>query len=385
MPVGARLAIFPGTNAAPAASTRAGVRPIQAELSRPQPPLPHITWRGVAVVALAWLLYSAAFAAYFSVVISTALGNAFVDQLAGNTVQALFGLPVWLLVVRGLDRAAWPWRLAAHVVICPIYVALLWQTSVWLAGVLGDPPIDPELVKWNLLGVFFTYALEFSLFHVARSAQKLRWRDAHEAELTRLLREQELAVLRAQLHPHFLFNSLNTISATITEDAEEARRLIARLGDVLRYAVDTVDEDFVPLQREWQLTRSYLDVEQARLGDRLVLVTELAPDTLEAPVPPMVLQPLVENAIRHAIAPAPEGGSLRIESRRDGAHLRLEVANTGIVPASPPDADQRSGTGLRNIRARLRGLYGESAQLHLDTPADGRFVVTVVLPVPGDR
>ena len=136
-------------------------------------------------------------------------------------------------------------------------MAANWYTMDLVSrSMYGAPIVPADLVIWQLLGFVFTCMVQFALFHIVRAGQKLRWRESRQAALERLLREQQLAVLRSQLNPHFLFNSLNTISAVLDRDAEQARRLIARLGDVLRYAVDSVERDSVSLAEEWELMRS---------------------------------------------------------------------------------------------------------------------------------
>ena len=200
------------------------------------------------------------------------------------------------------------------------------------------------------------------------------------------MREQELAVLKAQLHPHFLFNCLNTISATVSADPEEARRLIARLADILRYSVDTTGQNLVPFDREWQLTRSYLELEEKRLGDRLRLQLTVDPEASDVPVPPMVLQPLVENAVRHGLAASASGGDLMVAAKVIDDHLRMEVRDTGVGASGVDLAALMSrGTGLRNISARLQTLYGEAAHLEATSPSKGGFRVVVTLPAGGPR
>ena len=348
------------------------------------PPLPRITLRGVLLTAAGWLLYTVAFEIYFAVMLGAPFGASLPGRAIGSAWLALYSVPVWLVVIRGLDRSAWGWRVLAHAGLCPLYVAANWYTMDLLSRRMYGAPIVPaDLVIWQLLGFLFTYMVQFGLFHIVRAGQKLRWRESRQAALERLLREQQLAVLRSQLNPHFLFNSLNTISAVLGRDAEQARRLIARLGDVLRYAVDSVERDSVSLAEEWELTRSYLEVEQARLGDRLEVLAEMA-GAPTCQVPPMILQPLVENAVVHGIAPLPEGGQLRVSAEETPDRVVLTVSNTGAAVAGDAALWESRGTALRNIRTRLRTLYGERADLRLSSPAAGGFEAVVRLPGSAD-
>ena len=349
------------------------------------PPLPRITPRGVLLTVAGWLLYTVLFEIYFAVMLGAPLGASLPGRAIGSAWMGLYSVPVWLVVVRGLDRSAWGWRVLAHAALCPLYVAANWYTMDLISRrIYGAPIVPAELVIWQLLGFVFTYMVQFGLFHIVRAGQKLRWRESRQAALERLLREQQLAVLRSQLNPHFLFNSLNTISAVLGQDAEKARRLIARLGDVLRYAVDSVERDSVSLAEEWALTRSYLEVEQARLGGRLEVLAEMAGPVLSCQVPPMILQPLVENAIVHGIAPLPEGGRLRVSAEQAPDRVVLAVSNTGPAVAGDAALWESRGTALRNIRTRLRTVYGEGAELRLSSPAAGGFEAVVRLPGGAD-
>src|SRR5262249_36052627 len=151
--------------------------------------------------------------------------------------------------------------------------------------------------------------------------------------------------------PHFLFNTLHTISALMHQDVELADRMLTRLADLLRLTLDNAGLQEVPLQQELEFIQPYLEIEQARLGSRLQVQMEIDPETRDATVPNLVLQPLVENAIRHGIAPRPEGGRLAIRTRRTPEHLQLEVADDG---PGLPDPDEgvpcREGFGLKNTR-----------------------------------
>ncbi|MCY3737296.1 MAG: histidine kinase [Gemmatimonadaceae bacterium] len=349
------------------------------------PPLPRITPRGVLLTAAGWLLYTVLFEIYFAVMLGAPFGASLPGRAIGSAWLALYSVPVWLVVIRGLDRSAWGWRVLAHAGLCPLYVAANWYTMDLISRRMYGAPIVPaDLVIWQLLGFVFTYMVQFGLFHIVRAGQKLRWRERRQAALERLLREQQLAVLRSQLNPHFLFNSLNTISAVLGQDAEKARRLIARLGDVLRYAVDSVERDTVSLAEEWALTRSHLEVEQARLGERLEVQAEMA-GALACQVPPMILQPLVENAIVHGIAPLPDGGQLRVSAEQTPDRVVLTVSNTGAAVAGDVALWESRGTALRNIRTRLRTLYGDGADLRLSSPAAGGFEAVVRLPAGGSH
>jgi LytS/YehU family sensor histidine kinase len=179
----------------------------------------------------------------------------------------------------------------------------------------------------------------------------------------------------AQLQPHFLFNTLNAISALVPEDPVIAQRLLARLGDLLRLSIAQHRTQLNPLADEVDFTDAYLAIEQTRLGDRLRIVRRIAPQALAVEVPALLLQPLVENAVRHGIAPLVEGGTLTIEAAVEGERLRLVVADDGKGADHVGD-----GIGLGNARQRLRQLYGDRQSLEIETAPGKGFRVTVEIP-----
>jgi LytS/YehU family sensor histidine kinase len=205
---------------------------------------------------------------------------------------------------------------------------------------------------------------------------KYRERELHASQLAAQLAQAELQALRMQLHPHFLFNTLHTVSALMHKDVELADDMLSRLGDLLRRTLDTAQAQEVPLQQELEFIQTYLEIEQARLGSRLHVRFETEPETLDVLVPNLILQPLVENAVRHGIAPRLEGGRLVVRARRESDRLELEVEDDG--PGLPADfADRpREGLGLANTRARLAALYGPAHQFELaSVPPRGLRVV----------
>jgi LytS/YehU family sensor histidine kinase len=206
--------------------------------------------------------------------------------------------------------------------------------------------------------------------------RKYRDRELHASRLEAQLSQAQLQVLKMQLHPHFLFNTLNAISALVHEDADLAERMIARLGELLRSTLEAADRQEVPLRQEVEFIRPYLEIERARMGDRLKVELDIDPAALDAHVPNLLLQPLVENAIRHGIAPRAEPGRIEVRARREEGRLRLEVCDDGPGLAAGP----REGVGLTNTRARLRQLYGEEHCFEMSNGAGRGLTVRVTIP-----
>jgi LytS/YehU family sensor histidine kinase len=196
-------------------------------------------------------------------------------------------------------------------------------------------------------------------------------------ELESLLHQAQLQALRNQLNPHFLFNVLHSIAELVHTNPKLAEQLIVRLGELLRQVLNSSTLQEVPLADELALVRGYVEIEQMRLGDRLRVQWEIDPEELQARVPSLILQPLVENAIQHGIAATGQAGVVTIRARRHGGFLQLQVHDTGpgINQAAPARAE---GIGLSNTRARLERLYGDRQSLDLDAHAG--WLVSMRIP-----
>jgi two-component system, LytTR family, sensor kinase len=198
---------------------------------------------------------------------------------------------------------------------------------------------------------------------------------AEAAELHAQVTDARLNALRTQLNPHFLFNTLNAVSTLVDEDPPGARRMIARLSDLLRHTLDG-DEQEIPLARELEMLRRYLDIMEVRFQDKLEVSIETEPSLHDALVPNLVLQPLVENAFRHGLGLMQTAGRVTVRAVRDDGDLVLTVRDNGRGPANPV----REGVGLTNTRARLTQLYGARQQLALTAAEGGGAVVEVRIP-----
>ena len=165
--------------------------------------------------------------------------------------------------------------------------------------------------------------------HALDYYRKLQERELRASQLEAQLAQSQLQLLKMQLHPHFLFNTLNAISALIRESPDEADEMVSRLGNLLRMTLETAGLQEVPFKKELEFLKHYLDIEQTRFQDRLKVEMAIEPETLDGLVPSMILQPLVENSVRHGVAPRPEGGCIKIKAWRDNSLLRLEVEDDG--------------------------------------------------------
>ncbi len=308
--------------------------------------------------------------------------------LADYYVFALLSVPA-ILVARRFPAVGlrWPVAAAVHLAGGALFslgwIALRavweqWRTRMELA------PTTFEAAFSQALGLtFFFNLLWYGGIVAAQNAVTYYWkfheRELHAAALETRLTEARLQALQMQLNPHFLFNTLNAIASLMHKDVDAADRMIVRLSELLRYALDSTDEQEVPLHQELDFLGRYLDIQRARFGERLVIRQEIAPDVLDARVPNLILQPLVENAIEHGIEPRARAGEILLRAFRRGAMLILEVQDNGkgLAPGGKP----AEGIGLANTRARLQQLYGASQRLELQPASPEGLVVHIELPL----
>jgi two-component sensor histidine kinase len=230
------------------------------------------------------------------------------------------------------------------------------------------------LIYWAMLGV--SHALNY--YH------RYQDRERRAVTLEARLAQNQLQLLKMQLHPHFLFNTLNAISALIHLDVEAADRMLARLGDLLRLVLENDGIQEVRLQQELDFLKAYVEIEEIRFGPRLNVCLHAEPDVRDACVPSLILQPLVENAIRHGLSSHDRAGRIQVRASRLGEVLRLEVEDDGPGLTVKPNC-LREGVGLSNTRARLQQLYGVAHRFELDGQPGNGLVVTIDIPFREDR
>jgi signal transduction histidine kinase len=209
---------------------------------------------------------------------------------------------------------------------------------------------------------------------------RYRQGELHAAQLSAELAQAQLQALRTQLHPHFLFNTLNGIATLVHRDPEAADQMIARLSALLRLTLEGVGVQEVPLAKEIDFLTSYLEIEKVRFGDRLTVEMQIASEVLGARTPYLILQPLVENAIRHGIAPRAQPGRIEIRAASENGSLVLEVRDNGPGLAAASETSTRPGMGLSNTRSRLEKLYGEHQRFEMKNGIDGGLVVSLSIP-----
>lgn len=277
-------------------------------------------------------------------------------------------------------------HLAALTIFCTIH-QLAFMLVTWLVDGLPGAPVSAFFD--NFWGKFFNgvylgvmiYSLIVFAIHAFVFYQNFRAEEEQKLQVTAQLARAELHALKMQLHPHFLFNTLHSISSLVLEEPPRANAMIARLGDFLRLTLEHSERQFVTLKEEIEFARCYLEIEQERFSDRLRIEFDVAAESLTAEVPHLILQPLVENAIQHAVAPRTAGGSIKICAKRLGETARIEIADSGSgVEAKPGVSTNGQGVGLANVRGRLKQHYGANHKFELNNnPAGG---LTVILEIP---
>ena len=359
-------------------------------MSGPSPALRQVLkWLGFAAF---WTLVGLAFAAQFYLS-SNLLGRsitwveAITYSLGDWYVWALLSLPIARFARRFPPEEGPAWRtaaihLAAALGFSLAYVvlrALVGQAHSWL---LDEPVTFPEVFRplwvrtfpFNLL----IYGVIIAVSHSIDYYRKYHERTVHALELEKHLAEARLQALLRQLKPHFLFNTLNGIASLMHSDVQAADRMLVRLAELLRLTMSHPGQPLTRLQDEITFIEKYLEIERIRFRDRLSVTIDVDPAALEAQVPSLILQPLVENAIRHGVEPYARPGRIELVVRCEPGTVVLTVRDNGA--GEPAGGFSREGIGLGNTRARLRELYGEQHRFELANHPDGGLIVRVPLP-----
>jgi len=247
--------------------------------------------------------------------------------------------------------------------------------KIVMEGALTRALLSPGRIVFGVNKLYMAILVYWILIAAVQFAEQRRVSQAREVRASQLqteLARAEVEALKMQLHPHFLFNTLNAISGLMREDVEAADLMLTQLGELLRKTLETEGRQEVPLADEIQWLQTYLTIQQTRFGERLRVDIDVPADCQAALVPTLILQPIVENAIRHGFGATPGPGRVTIAARREDGRLRIDVADEGPGAVEP----LREGYGLRNTRARLRVLHADAASLVVERRAGGRGTVS---------
>ncbi len=284
-----------------------------------------------------------------------------------------------------LERSLWKESLKFHLPgglsLALLHAAIATSSYLgtgWLLGLVEAKEFSslPTRILAGVYESFITYWVILGIYYTFDYYRKFRENELKASQLKEQLAQAQLQALKMQLHPHFLFNTLHSISALIYKDPEAADRMLTRLSDLLRLTLQNQGTQEVSLKRELEFLEKYLEIEKIRFRERLSVDFKIDTDTLDGCVPNLILQPLVENAIRHGIAPRSAPGKIEIRSRRVQSQLCLEVCDNGPGLSN----GNKKGVGLSNTEARLQQLYGANAQFELQSAPDQGLTVKLSIP-----
>lgn len=272
-------------------------------------------------------------------------------------------------------------------------MSVVWSVAGygWIYGVLREPwpdSINPFLLLVvSIINGTIVYAAWLSAYFIYHVYSRYNQSEIERLRLSSVVKEAELRALKSQVNPHFMFNSLNSVRALIDEDPQRAREAVTQLANMLRYSLQAGRKQTVSFEEELTVVNDYLALEQVRHEERLRLRLDVAPETLQREVPPMLLQTLVENAVKYGIAELPSGGEIAIIARVVEDELHIAVQNPGQLRASRPGrtAQRSTGVGLRNASERLQLLFGDTARLSVEQSSAETVTASVVVPQDPER
>jgi two-component system, LytTR family, sensor kinase len=344
------------------------------------------------LIALGWTFYGLFFAS------QSLAGQAFFGRQVrfGGTIARwllcallwLFVTPLVLLLARKfpLDRQRWPKSFVVHLIVSlGLSVVLLFIYTAIILLVFGRGQSSftagfRDLLVGSMHAEFLTYWMIVGLTWAFDYYRKYQERELRTSQLETKLAQAQLDALRMQLQPHFLFNTLNSISVLMADDVGAARRMLTRLSELLRGSLANGGTHEVSLKEELEFLQNYIDIEQTRFQDRLTIQLEIQPAVLDARVPNLILQPLVENAIRHGISPRAHDAVIGISATRENGMVQLRVVDNGVGCGTDLERILARGIGLSNTKERLNQLYGAEHRFEIVTAAGKGFAVTIVIP-----
>lgn len=352
-----------------------------------------VLWSITSGEIASWFLFCACFAfLFYTTLIKTGFVFLYADNephtipaivvemVAEYFAKALFTLPLWYLYFHALRSWKLGHTLLLHILTLPLFV-FAWKTIYLLiTDIFGLVKTENPSLWFHYFFPMVFYLIEFGAFHTYNFWLDTQKQNLRERELIKLAHQSEMKSLRAQIQPHFLFNTLNSISASVPAQQEHTRELIAQLAGTFRYALKASEKEWIPLHEEVEFVISLLQLEKARFGERLEY--EVKGDYREhaAYIPPMLLQPIVENAIKHGIAPSIDGGKVIIDINHNDDKMNISVSNTGVKYDKDVSVLTRSGgVGLKNTIQRLDLLYGEKISIVKD--ADGYLSFSFNIPI----
>ena len=305
----------------------------------------------------------------------------------------VFFIPLVLRLSRRVSISQGNWFRSVPLFLALGVVVALAKTAAPIFILSAYDTSSDQILEWlsrrpylltDFLAAFVFYCFVLAFAQALNFYRQYREEELRASKLESQFARAELQALKMQINPHFLFNTLHSISALQFEDAGAAQTMTARLGDFLRLTLDNSSTQIVSLSREIDFLKCYLDIERVRFGKRLTTNFEIAPETLEAQVPNLILQPLVENAIKHGTSKQAKAGLIRVGAKIVNGELHLEVADNGAgltQNGNGANGFSHQGLGLSNVRERLRQLYGANHSFELERAPEGGLLITISFPL----
>ncbi|MEP3211190.1 MAG: histidine kinase [Maribacter sp.] len=279
----------------------------------------------------------------------------------------LFTVPIWYLVFQQFRGRKLYFRLLIHLVTWPIFVFGTQQVYYSISETLGFGHLEGASAVWDVYIPALFYLIQFGMLHAYEYYKENQRKLILEGELRQAALKSELAAIKAQLNPHFLYNVFNTINASVPAENEKTRNMIAQLSDLFRYQLRASKTDVVTLEEELDFVKKYLNLEKERFKDRLQVDIKVSKDLMKEKIPPMLLQPLVENSVKHGLASLIEGGTISIYIFKEEGKLKFEISDTGIGIQNKQNVFGK-GVGLTNTKLRLQKMYQSHLELLDNSP-----------------
>ncbi len=329
-------------------------------------------WMAISAIQFVLLYNTFTFSTWLSVT----------DSLVFNSVFALLGSGLWFMVQYSGRQQKNLFGMLRYHLAGVTFVTLLWLglSSLIMRTIAASDSVYLEFltksVTFRILAGVLLYFLQITVFYLLINIKELKERMEREASLTTMLREAELNKLRAQIKPHFLFNSLNSVSALTLTDPMKAQEMVIKISELMRYSLSMGDEAMSTLKNELYHAGLYLDIEKVRFSDRLLVKEDINPECEDWPVPAMILQPLLENAVKHGVYNMSGPSSIHLIVKCDQEYLNVFIDNNFDVDSSPRKG---TGTGLQNVKSRLAAIYSRHDLLSI-TKKEDSFAVLLKIP-----
>lgn len=306
--------------------------------------------------------------------------NPWKEIIIDYSLKLLLTIPVWWLhFVKWRNRPI-KFRLAMHLITEPLWVAAWFYGYRLIQDFRGELYLKGTVSFWDVYIPSLIYIIQFGIFHLYDFYRQTKEQKQKEKDLMQAALNSEVNALKAQIQPHFLFNTLNSISASVPKEMEHTRELIAKLADTFRFSLKASNEEWITLEDELNFTRITLELEKERLKKRLDFAFDVDKNLLQTKIPPMLLQPITENAIKHGIAPKIEGGTITITVKKVDDKVHISITDTGIGYQDEEfEAIFSKGIGLRNTNQRLEKLFGEKILVTKNNHSGLRFSFNIPL------